>query len=144
MSTSEIRRFLCVGLLVGLVFGCTAASPKATFEAAPGLAAPPAPKVTPSSVLVLKAPPQTPYVTLGDITLEWKGRSDDEAVLRLVREKAAEVGANAALYVDSSGVSSIGMGYNWDSPPASAVSATRNVSRTYTFSALHISPPPQP
>ena len=144
MSTSEIRRLLGIGVLVGFVIACSAAAPQATFEATPGLAVPPASKVTPSSVLVLKAPPQTPHEVLGTITLEWKGKADDEAVLRLVREKAAEVGANAALYVDSSGTSSIGLGYNWDSPPASAVSATRNVNRTYTFSALHISPPPQP
>lgn len=144
MSTSEIGRSLGVGVLVGLACACTAAAPKATFEATPGLAVPPASRVTPSSVLVLKAPPRTTYVTLGTITLEWKGKADDEAVLRLVREKAAEVGATAALYVDSSGISSIGLGYNWDSPPASAVSATRNVSRTYTFSALQISPQPLP
>ena len=144
MSSSEIRRLLGVGLFVGGVYACSAATPQATFEATPGLDVPPASRVTPSSVLVFKSPPQAAYVTLGTIGLEWKGRADDEAVLRLVREKAAEVGANAVLYVDSAGISSIGLGHNWDSPPASAVSATRNVNHTYTFSALRISPPPRP
>ena len=144
MSTSEIRRLLGVGVLVGFVCACAAATPKATFEATPGIAMPPASQVPPSSILVFKAPPKAAYVSLGSITLEWKGKADDEAVLRLVREKASEVGANAVLYVDSSGISSIGLGRNWDSPPAAAVSGTRNVSRTYTFSALQISPQRQP
>lgn len=144
MSSSEIRRLLGIGVLVGFGCACSAAAPQATFEATPGLVVPPASKVPPSSVLVLKSPPQAACVSLGTITLGWKGKADDEAVLRLVRAKAAEVGANAVLYLDSSAISSIGLGHNWDSPPASAVSATRNVNRTYTFSALHISPPPQP
>ena len=144
MSSSEIRRLLGVGLFVGGVYACSAATPQATFEATPGLDVPPASRVTPSSVLVFKSPPQTAWVALGTIALEWKGRADDEAVLRLVREKAAAVGANAVLYLDGSGVSSIRMGHNWDSPPAAAVSATRNVNRTYTFSALQVPPQPQP
>jgi hypothetical protein len=144
MSTSEIRRLLGVGFLGGLVYACSAAAPQATFEATPGLTVPQTFKVTPSSVLVFKAPPQAAYVALGNITLEWQGKADDEAVLRLVREKAAEVGANAVLYLDGSGISSIGLGHNWDSPPAAAVSATRNVRHIYTFSALHLSPQPQP
>lgn len=141
MSTSEIRRFLGVGVLVGLVCACAAATPKATFEATPGLAVPPASQVPPSSIPVFKAPPKAAYVSLGSITLEWKGKADDEAVLRLVREKASEVGANAVLYVDSVGVDSWKFDGDRSTPPdASAVSATRTVRRTYTFRALHISP----
>ena len=83
-------------------------------------------------------------MALGSITLEWKGEADDEAVLRLVREKAAEVGANAVLYVDSLGTDSWKFDGNRNTAPdASAVSATRTVRRTYTFRALHISPQTQ-
>lgn len=140
MSASEIGRLLGVCVLVGLVGACTAAAPQATFEAAPGLAAPPASRATPSSVLVLEAPPQAACVALGSITLEWKGKADDEAVLRLVREKAVEVGADAVLYVDSLGVDSWKFDGDRSTPPdASAVSATRTVRRTCTFRALHVS-----
>ena len=141
MSTSEIRRLPGVGVLAGFVSACGAATPQATFQATPGLAAPPTSKATSSSVLVLKAPPQTAYVALGSITLEWKGKADDEAVLRLLREKAAAVSANAVLYVDSLGIDSWKFDGNRSTPPdASAVSATRTVRRNPTFRALHVSP----
>ena len=144
MSTSEIGRLLSVGALAFLCSTCTTASPQARFEASPGFTASPAAKVPSSSVPVLKAPPQGTYETLGSIKLEWKGKRDDEAVLRIVRDKAAEIGANALLYVDSMGYDSSKFEPNWDNPPdAGAVSATRYVRRTYTFRALRVPTPAQ-
>lgn len=142
MSTSETGRLLSVGALVVLFSACSTASPQARFEASSGFTASPAARVPSSSVPVLTAAPQATYETLGSITLEWKGKRDDAAVLRIVREKAAEVGANALLFVDSLGYDSSKFEPNWDNPPdAGAVSATRYVRRTYTFRALRIPPP---
>ncbi len=139
MSTFKVVRALALSLIpLGLV-ACTSA----TFE--PVASAPPVPaqKVAAESVLVLKTAPPTSFQELGEISVEWKGKPDDEAVLRRVREKAADVGANAVVWVDSFGTDSTGFdahlgGAAEDGP----VVPTRSVRRAYTFRAIRLPGPP--
>lgn len=139
MSTFRVVRVLAFGLLPLGLLACTAA----TFEPAASAPAASAAKVAPDSVLVLKTAPATSFQEVGEISVEWKGKPDDEAVLRRVREKAADAGANAVVWVDSFGTDSTDFDAHWGGAAEDgAVMPTRSVRRKYTFRAIRLPGPP--
>ena len=125
MSTRQVGLFLAVALAV-LSTSC------ATAHFVPISAAPPSASIVPpDAVVVLKAPPPSGFQELGDIVLQWKGSPNDEAILRLVRRKASEVGASAVVLVDSFGVGSTDF-----SADGEAASLRGSMRRSYKFRAL--------
>ncbi len=133
MSTRQVTPALTVVLAVATL-ACTSAQ----FVPISAEGPPVAQAVPPDAVVVLKSSPASGFQELGDIVLQWKGPPDDEAILRVVRKKASEVGATAVVFVDTFGVGTIDF-----SAGGEGASGRGSIRRSYKFRAIRPTPPPR-
>ena len=75
------------------ISGCVSTSfhPAKTFEARN------LPPLAPAAIRVLDSEPRGTFLTLGEVVADLSGFHSNEAVIRKVREKAAEIGADAVI-----------------------------------------------
>jgi hypothetical protein len=98
-----------VGVLAAALSVCISGCVSTSFHPARTFEAREFPTIAPEAVRVLRSEPKGSFLTLGEIVADISGFWRGEAIIRKVRMKAAEIGADAVI-VDGVGWSDNGLG----------------------------------